>query len=176
MKTILDVLREYKVEIDSKYNNLENIDVVREHVNSGLYFVYKLLSSYKHMDLNQNLDLRVEVLLVGIEAERIACELLNNYVRLRLLGLIIARREMPPYIVEYANQLVLKNIDKANSLSLTQILDKVRELTLEFKDRMLFGETIITPEYFVSKGGSFSIERLVHECNNMVEEYEQTKI
>ena len=39
------------------------------------------------------------------------------------------------------------------------------------KDRALYKETVITPEYFVSRRGSFFIERLVNECNNMVEEY-----
>ena len=173
MKTVLDILRGYEVELDNDRNNLANIDVVRAHVNSGLYFVYKLLSTYKHLNLKHDSNLRAEVLLVGIEAERIACKLLNNYVRLRLLGSLITRSETPPCVLDYVNHLALKNVDKAHSLSLAKILDKVRELTIEFKDRVLYKETIITPEYFVSKGGSFYIERLVSECNNMVEEYEQ---
>lgn len=148
MKTILNVLKEYKVEIDSDCNNLENIDVVRTHVDAGLYFVYKLLSSYKHMDKHQDLDLRGEVLLVGIEAERIACKLLSNYVRLRLMDL-----------------------DKAYLSLSTEILDKVRELAVEFKSRAVYRETIITPEYFVSKGGFFSIERLVNDCEIIIKEY-----
>lgn len=170
MKTVLDVLREYKVELDNDCNNLANIDVVRTHVDSGLYFVYKLLSSYKHMDKNQD-ALRGEVLLVGIEAERIACKLLNNYVRLRLLGLLTTKDKLSPYVLLYLDQLVLKDIDKTSLPLSTKILDKVRELTIELKDRALYKETAITPEYFVSRGGSFSIERLVNECNNMIEEY-----
>ena len=171
MKTVLDVLREYKVELDNDCNNFANIDVVRTHVDSGLYFVYKLLSSYKHMDKNQDSVLRGEVLLVGIEAERIACKLLNNYVRLRLLGLLTTKDKLSPYVLLYLDQLVLKDIDKTCSPLSTKILDKVRELTIELKDRALYRETAITPEYFVSRGGSFSIERLVNECNNMIEEY-----
>ena len=171
MKTVLDVLREYKVELDNDCNNLANIDVVRTHVDSGLYFVYKLLSSYKHMDKNQDSVLRGEVLLVGIEAERIACKLLSNYVRLRLLGLLTTKDKLSPYVLLYLDQLVLKDIDKTSSPLSTKILDKVRELAIELKDRALYRETAITPEYFVSRGGSFSIERLVNECNNMIEEY-----
>ena len=176
MKTVLDVLREYKVELDNDCNNLANIDIVRTHVDSGLYFVYKLLSSYKHMDLNQDSALRGEVLLLGIEAERIACKLLNNYVRLRLLGLLATKDKLSPYVLINVDKLILKDADKDCSLLSTKlstkILDKVRELTIELKDRALYKETAITPEYFVSRGGSFSIERLVNECNNMVEEYE----
>lgn len=171
MKTVLDVLREYKVELDNDCNNLANIDVVRTHVDLGLYFVYKLLSSYKHMDKNQDCDLRREVLLVGIEAERIACKLLNNYVRLRLIDLLISKDKLSPYILIHLDQLTLNDTDKAYSPLSIKILDKVREVAIEFKSRAVYRETVITPDYFVSRGGSFSIERLVNECNNIVEEY-----
>ena len=179
MKTVLDVLKEYKVELDNDCNNLANIDIVRTHVDSGLYFVHKLLSYYKHMDKNQDSVLRGEVLLVGIEAERIACKLLNNYVRLRLISLLTSKYKLPPYMLLFSSapklthvdQLVLNDIEKPCSLLSTKILDKAREFTIELKDRVLYGDTIITPEYFVSRGGSFSIERLVNECNNMIEEY-----
>ena len=171
MKTVLNVLREYKVELDNDCNDLANIDIVRTHVDSGLYFVYKLLSSYKHMDKNQDSILRAEVLLVGVESERIACELLNNYVRLRLLGLLTSKYKLSPCILTHVDQLVLNDIDKPCSPLSTKILDKVRKLAIEFKDIALYKETVITPEYFVSRRGSFFIERLVNECNNMVDEY-----
>ncbi len=172
MKTVLDVLKEYKVELDNDCNNLANIDIVRTHVDSGLYFVYKLLSYYKHMDKNQDSVLRGEVLLVGIEAERVACKLLNNYVRLRLMDLLITKDKLSPYILIHLDQLIWDDTNKVYSPLSIKILDKVRELAIELKSRAVYRETIITPEYFVSRGGSFSIERLVNECNNMIEEYE----
>lgn len=172
MKTVLDVLKEYKVELDNDCNNLANIDIVRTHVDSGLYFVYKLLSYYKHMDKNQDSVLRGEVLLVGIEAERVACKLLNNYVRLRLMDLLITKDKLSPYILIHLDQLIWDDTNKVYSLLSTKILNKVIELAIELKSRAVYGETIITLEYFVSRGGSFSIERIVNECNSIIEEYE----
>ena len=153
MKTVLGEFIKYKVELDNDCNNLANIDVLRTHVNSGLYFVYKLVSFYNTDENQCSSALREEVFLASIEANRIACKLLNNYVRLRLKDLLATKHKLPPCVI----QLALDGTSKGCSLLSSKILDKVREFNIDLKDRALYGETIATP-----------IERLVNECSNMV--------
>ena len=77
MKTVLDLLREYEVELDKEINNVENMSSVTEMTRMQLFFIYSVLANCRDMDT-------VEV----SEIKRVAIDklyyLYSNRVKLRL--------------------------------------------------------------------------------------------
>ena len=77
MKTVLDVLREYKVEFDKEINSIGNMSDIIDRTRMQLFFVYSILANYRNIDT-------IEVSEIKIVAIDKLYYLYSNRVKLRL--------------------------------------------------------------------------------------------
>ena len=77
MKTVLDILREYEVELDKEIDNVSNINSIVEKTHMQLFFIYSILANYKSIDTIEMPEIKT----VAIDK---LYYLYNNRVKLRL--------------------------------------------------------------------------------------------